>query len=236
MDTKPLMVVMGIRWIPLCKYWINEITFSDKLIIDGFPHHEAHKIARDYFLSHEEYTNLLIYGEDALFTPIQVLQLLSDYDKYKFDVISGYTNVNFNMSLSNVGMADLRKINVVDYKQYKLLDMMELMNFNDNDYFLKCFYVGLPLTLISRKVMEKVSFEPYRFITQKIGNVSVKNGIMQDVKFAIECAENGFSIFIDRRLFGLHYGNTLFLLKDNPFRRKVYLQKAFSETLSEITP
>jgi hypothetical protein len=220
------MTVMGIRWFNNCKYWIDRINSMDKLILDGYPHDEAHRIVKDYFLKHSEYTHLLIYGEDALFTPDHVKLLIEDAKEHDFQVVSGWTNINFKMSLSNVGMADLRKIPIVDYRQYKFIDIIDLINYKNNDIFIKCFYVGLPLTLIRRDVVEKVTFEPYTIKNVRIGKVYYKMGIMHDVRFAIDCANNNIPIYIDKRLFGLHYGDTSMLASDNPFKRLMIVQKA----------
>jgi hypothetical protein len=75
-------------------------------------------------------------------------------------------------------------------------------------------------------VVEKVTFEPYTIKNVRIGKVYYKMGIMHDVRFAIDCANNNIPIYIDKRLFGLHYGDTSMLAPDNPFKRLMIVQKA----------
>ena len=210
MKNKYLVGIMSVRNLKTCKFWINKVNFLDKMYITGYSHSTAHKILKDYFLEND-YTHLIIYGEDALFTPSSLIRLIEGVEKYDYLVLSGWTNVNFNMGLSNVGMADLRKYkDITSYHQYDLVGILKLIT-SEEDY-IRAFFVGLPLTVIRRDVVEKVTFSPYKHTYLRRSNQVIYDGIMHDTKFAIECADMNIPIMIDTRVFGMHYANTYHLI------------------------
>jgi len=208
----PLMVIMSPRDFPISWYWINRIKFLDKLIIKYYPHHEAHQIARDFILKHKEYTHMLICTDDIVATPCHVRLLIEDYVQYKHPVISCYTNWEWINDWVNITDRDMRGINVIMPQQYRFYRLKELLGLILNgkvEYPLKrVFFVGLPLTLIHRDVLEKVPMRPYRYITDRALGKYMHRGIMHDLQFAIDCANNNIPIYVDLRCLTVHFGDT----------------------------
>jgi len=211
-EINPLLVIMSPRDFPITWYWIDRIKFLDKLIIKYHLHHEAHEIAQKFFREHKEYTHFLISTDDVIYTPCHVKLLLRDYLEYKYPVISCYTNWEWTSDWLNITDRDLRKVRVHFAHQYgfhRLKNMLKLIQDRKVSYPLKkVFFVGLPLTLIERRVVEEVGFKPYKYITDRTLGVYAKRGIMFDLKFSIECANKGIPIYVDLRCLLMHFGDT----------------------------
>ena len=204
---EPLMVTCGVRWFPICEYWIDQINFLDKLKIRYFHHGDALRIARDYFLNHD-YTHLLIYAEDIVTTPDNVKLLIKDAEKYDFPVISGWCNFDFKKNWLAFNFIDMRKVSVFYAEQYRFPQVDYVLTRSLDNPFVEVFYQGMALTLIRRDVVEKVSFKPYKVSYKQLGTRWFSAGSMYDLQFAIELANMGVKNVVDLRCFAVHFGNT----------------------------
>ena len=222
----PLMVVMSVRDFPISWYWIDKVRYLDKLIIKYHPHHEAHRVARKWFLDNPQYTHMLIYAEDVIATPCHIALLIHDYIEYGYPVISGYSNWEWMNDWVNITDRDMRKISVImpqQYRFHRLKDLLKSMIDGKVEYPLKkVFFVGLPLTLIRRDVVEKVPFRPNRWVTDRTLGKFMRRGIMFDLQFAIDCANNNIPIYVDLRCLVLHFGDTRRLI--NIANKKPYVR------------
>jgi hypothetical protein len=81
------------------------------------------------------------------------------------------------------------------------------MLFYDNP-FMEVTFTGMPLTLIKRDVVEKVSFKPYMYVYDKTLDTFMKRGTMFDLQFCLECRSLGIPIILDKRVFTVHFGDT----------------------------
>jgi len=204
----PLMVVMSVRDFKPCWFWISKVDFLDKLIIKNYPHDIAHKKARDFFLKHKEYSHLLVYAEDVIATPDMIELLIEDAKKHDFPVVSGYCNYVLDKKDFNFSDRDLRRIVVRSASVYKFYTVDDLLSGKLTFPFHRCFFVGLPLTLIRRDVLEKVKFDAYRYIEDYTLGYKTRRGIMFDLKFAIDCRNNNIPIVVDLRALTFHFGDT----------------------------
>mgnify|MGYP000636767656 CR=1 FL=1 len=208
----PLMVIMSPRDFPIAWYWIDKIDFLDKLIIKYHLHHEAHEIAQKFFLEHKEYTHFLIVTDDIIVTPDHIKLLIRDYLEYKYPVISCYTNWEWYNDWLNITGKDMRGIKVMNpyqYRFYKLKDLLKFIQEKKVSFpLMKVFFVGLPCTLVERSVVETVGFRPYRYITDTALGILARRGIMFDLQFAIDCANNDIPIYVDLRCLLMHFGDT----------------------------
>jgi len=211
MDVNPLVVYMTVRDIKPAKYWFNQVDFMDKLVIRGFLHHEAHERAREFFLRHEEYTHILIVTDDVIAPPDYYKLIVKDYLETGYPVISGYSNWDFTHNWLNITKKDLRRTYVAFADQYGFIKPIDTILAKEYP-FMKVFFVGLPFTLIRRDVVEKIPFRPYKYITDMALGIYARRGIMFDLAFAIDCANAGIPIYVDLRLFCIHYGNTRSLI------------------------
>jgi hypothetical protein len=203
---KVLMSVAGVRWFPTCKYWIDQIIFLDKLLVKYHTHEEAYQIIRNFFLEHNEYTHLLIYAEDVLATPDVVKLLIMDARLLNYPVVTGWLNYDFKRNWVAISTKDLSKTKVAIAEHYDFLKPTDML-FYDN-HLMEVTFTGMPLTLIRRDVVEKVTFKPYMYVYDKILGTYMKRGTMFDLQFCLECKQLGIPIMLDKRVFAVHFGDT----------------------------
>jgi GT2 family glycosyltransferase len=203
---KVLMCTAGVRWFPTCKYWIDQITFLDKLLVKYYNHEEAFQIIRNFFLEHKEYTHLLIYAEDVLATPDSVKLLIKDAEEYNYPVVTAWFNFDFKRDWIAISTKDLSRERIVLAEQYNFLKPTDML-FYDSP-FMEVTFTGMPLTLIRRDVVEKVTFKPYSYTHDKILGTYMKRGTMFDLQFCLECRSLGIPIVLDKRAFAVHFGDT----------------------------
>jgi len=208
----PLMVVMSVRDFRISWYWIHRVDFLDKLIIKYYPHHEAHQYVLDFIKKHPEYTHILIYVEDAVFTPEHVKLLIKDWyllrKKHSRFVVSGYTNWDFTRYWVNITSKDLSREYVVSPLQYKFFTLYDVLKPDFPYPFIRVFFVGLPLTLIPRDVFIEWGAKPYKWIYDNALGMVMRRGIMFDLSLAIWCKKNNIPIIVDLRCLTLHFGDT----------------------------
>lgn len=212
MNIEPLMVIMSPRDFPIFWYWIDKIDFLDKLIIKYHLHHEAHRIALEFFKKHKEYTHFLISTDDVLYTPCHVRRLIRDAVEHDFKVISAYTNWSFKRRWVNITTKDLRYLErkkaFITARDYEFLTLDNVITHNLENPFMQVHFVGLPLTLIKREVLEICPFKPFKWIYDRALGVFVKRGIMFDLEFSNCCKRNNIPIYVDLRLLLMHFGDT----------------------------
>jgi hypothetical protein len=203
---KVLMSVAGVRWFPTCKYWIDQVTFLDKLLVKYYNHEEAFQIIRKFFLECKEYTHLLIYAEDILATPDAVKLLIKDAEEYNYPVVTGWFNFDFKRDWIAISTKDLSKERIVLAEQYNFLKPTDML-FYDSP-FMEVTFTGMPLTLIRRDVVEKVTFKPYDYVYDSVLGMFMRRGTMFDLQFCLECKQLGIPIVLDKRVFAVHFGDT----------------------------
>jgi hypothetical protein len=201
---------MSVRKLHPFTYWHEQLNgLCDKLLIKGYLHEEAHKIARDFFLEHKEYTHLIICAEDVLVTPCHLKLLLQDIEEHpEFPVIAGYSNFDFTHNWLNITDLDLRRTYVMFAEQYRFIPPLSVMS-GKYPTFMRVFFQGLALAAIRRDVVEKIPFRPYKRVSDRLG---YNRGVMFDLAFAIDCANANIPQYVDTRLWLIHGGNTVHLV------------------------
>jgi hypothetical protein len=224
---KVLMSVSGVRWFPTCKYWIDQIIFLDKLLVKYYNHEDAYQIVRKFFLEHKEYTHLLIYAEDVLATPDIVKLLIKDAEEYNYPVVTAWFNFDFKRNWIAISTKDLSKERIVLAEQYTLLKPTDML-FYDSP-FMEVTFTGMPLTIIRRDVVEKVTFKPYSYTHDNIFGTYMKRGFMFDLQFCLECKRLGIPIILDKRVFAVHFGDTRQFINLANKKREVEFIKALEQ-------
>lgn len=230
----PLGVTMGVRYFDITQFWRDQIDFIDRLEVMGFKHPEAHRIADQFFLEHPEYTHFLMLAEDVIITPDMVRQLLRDYEETRFPVICGYSNIAFHKDTVNITQKDLRGIRVNLQEQYKNPTLHDVLAKRLDYPFVKVFYHGLTLSLIERSILLKIPFRPYKTILDSLRSKRFRepltpHGIMFDLQFAIDCANNDIPIYCDLRLLTIHFGRTVDLIDVTSKPKRVTLKQKNGE-------
>jgi len=94
MAINPLLVYLRPKDIPIVLENLDTIP-CDKLYINYYPYPHPHRIARDYFLAHPEYTHLLICTNDLVVTKQDYDKMLENIVNYPMlDVMCGVCNVD----------------------------------------------------------------------------------------------------------------------------------------------
>jgi len=234
-----LGVTMGCRDFRITRFWRDQITFIDRLEVSNYLFEEAHKIARDYFLEHKEYSHILIMAEDVVITPDHIKLILDDYEATHYPVICGVINIAFEKPLLAINTRDLRGVRVMHTRDYQMIGLLDVLS-NRLDYpFQKVFFNGKALMLVRREVMEKVTFSPYTYwvhprMRRKLGAMAPKKGTMFDLKFALECADLGIPVYADLRLLLFHFGDTDVIIDFKDKWRTVTLYRS-DGTKSELS-
>ena len=230
----PLGVHMKIRDFPVVDYWtsrLNEII--DILHIEYLPHDEGHKKARDFFLHHDEYTHFVFLPDDVVITPSHLQLLLEDAKLFDENtVICGYCNVGFRNSLSNVSQKDMRNLSPMFYEQYEYLDVLDIIQGKHGFPFFDVVFQGNALTLIPRKVVEKLSFKPYKYLMDGLFGKSILRGIMHDLQMSNELKSLGIRVVCDARLLVMHFGATAHLANVKDKKPKIFLKKKNGEVVN----
>ena len=221
---KVLMTVCGVRWFPLCKYWIDQIDFLDKLLIKGYNFDEANQIRRNFFLEHTEYTHLLVYAEDIVTTPDVVKLLIDDAREYDYPVVTAWLNFDFKRDWLAVSKTPLENVRIAFAEQYHFIKPTDVLYYDSP--FEEVTFTGMPLTLIRRDVVEKVTFRPYTYVTDRVLGVYMRRGTQHDLQFCLECRKLGIPIVMDKRAFAVHFGDTGRFINLAKVEREVEFVKA----------
>lgn len=215
---KTLFYIAAARKFSVFWDWVNKVDFLDKLIVKNHLLHEAHAYAMKYFAEHREYDYFLMSSDDVLGTPDLVHLLLEDEEKHDFPVVSGWCNVLVDKLWAAVSVKPMNPqiiaSKLVAYESYDFVHIYDIILAKHGYPFFKAWFVGLPLTLIKREVLEKVPLRPFKTRSrdvfakfaldpevQKTGR-----GTMFDLQFAVDCAKEKIPITIDSRAFLLHFG------------------------------
>jgi len=222
----PLGVHMKVRDFKIVDYWTEQVNkMIDILHIEYFDHGEAHAKSRDYFLKHEEYTHFVFLPDDIIVTPDMVELLLEDARQLGDNcVVCGYSNVDFSTPSVNISFRDLRKVLVMFREQYQHPSLYDVLSDKFSYPFVKVTFQGNTLTIIPRKIVEKLSFKPYKTqIDNVLGKLMIR-GSMYDLQMCNELLDLGVDIYCDLRLLIMHFGNTLRLINAKGKTRKMYLK------------
>ena len=209
MKANPLGVTMGIRDFKPAKYWIRKIDFIDRLEIWNFWHEEAHKMARDFFLEHDEYTHFLFLSEDVIQTPEMVKLLIQDVETYNFPVVMGLSNIDSTHEDVNISLRDLRRVVVSSRNTYKHPKLRQVVLGDLGFPFIKVKFCGNTLAMYRRDVVEKLSFKPYKRILDQVRRerfcADRPFGIMFDLQMCNELAKLRIPIVVDARCLVMHF-------------------------------
>lgn len=213
---KALWFIAGARDLTIAYDWINKVDYVDKLIVRNYMHHHAHEIGRNYFLQHPEYDYFIISSDDVLGCESQLKMLLQDEKENNFPVVSGWCNVKLDAGWAAVSRQphDGIQTKKTSYEAYHFVNMEDIILAKCGYPFAKMWFVGLPLTLIQRELLEqnKITFSPFIKIKDRccVTEETRQNGrgVMFDLQFAIECWRNNIPIIVDTRIFLLHFGMT----------------------------
>jgi hypothetical protein len=213
-DINPVLFIRSAREIDGVKECFNAIDFLDVVWIKNYPMKEAMENIRKYVAEHKEYTHIILSSDDIFPTPEIVLQLLNDVLIWDFPAIAGCCNFCPVWLPANKMLCPLcRKgeqhpeINVtkepVEYKT-RIPVSPSSYTFVTDEYRIshpvieKVWFQGHALCCMRRDIFEKFGCLPYTH--RHNGSLSYSD----DFAFAVSCAENDVSQFVDYRIFMKH--------------------------------
>jgi hypothetical protein len=227
----PLGVHMKVRDFKIVDFWTEQVNkMMDVLYLEYFDHGEAHLKAREYFLKHEEYTHFVYLPDDVVITPSHVELLMEDIKQLGDNcVVCGYSNVDFSTPSVNISFRDLRKVTVMFREQYQHPSLYDILSDKFSYPFVKVTFQGNTLTIIPRKIVEKLSFKPYKTEVDTVLGKMMIRGSMYDLQMCNELLDLRVDIYCDLRLLIMHFGNTLRLINVRGKKRKMYLKTKSGE-------
>jgi hypothetical protein len=222
---------MKIRDFPVVDFWTEQVNkMIDILHIEYFPHDIAHQKAREYSLSHSEYTHLLFLPDDVIATPNHVNLLIQDAHQLGHDkVICGYCNVDFSNDEVAISKTRMNRIPIPGRTDYRFIRLMDIIAGKYEYPFIKVFFQGNALTLIPRSVVEKLTFKGYRATVDTLFGKTMKRETMHDLQMAFELDELGIDVVCDLRLLVVHFGNTVRLINVKGKTPRMYLKTRSGE-------
>ncbi len=210
---KALWAIFAHKNFPLFWQWANKVNFIDKLIIKNHMHHAAHQIGMEYFFSHPKYDYYIISGDDALATPYHVKLLLEDEEKHNFPVVSGWCSIDPQVNGNAAVCIKPCHPNVIKNRRvlpygYHFIPIKDVLVGKYGYPFIKAWFNANALSLVRRKILQKIPYRPFKLQRDHLcltpETKEKGRGVMFDLQFAIDCAQNGVPITVDTRIFLLH--------------------------------
>lgn len=132
---------------------------ADKLFINYYAYPFPHRAIRDYFLSHKEYTHLMICTNDLVVTLKDYRKMIRNIDNYPFfDVICGVCNVDQEQEAEFWNICpDLPALGSGNYHWYKSRLREHLKG-----AIIRVAFAGFPFMCVARHVIEAMMTRPGR--------------------------------------------------------------------------
>jgi len=173
----------------------NPLLPCSMIIPKHYSEYRAYKIVRDHFISHKEYTHLVIATDDIVVLPEHIIQLEKDLEKHDYHVLSGMMNVDLD---------DEKYVNIchtIPTKQRKgrKYGWVPRSVLPEWDIF-EAEFSGFPLMAIRRDIVERFEFRGDR-VWQ---GLTSDRGASYDLVFCWDCKDNNIPIFVDQQIDMLH--------------------------------
>jgi len=233
---EPLLVTMSVRnYLPFW-WWFKELNIFDRLVIKNYTHEDAHRIAREFFLEHDEYTHFIFLSEDIIATLDHISTILYDTEKYPNAVIAGLSNIDFTHDDVNISFRNMYNIVVSGRETYRHPKIDDIVTGRYGWPLVRVWFQGNTLACYPRHIVEKLSFKPYRYHresdTMRYFGYRGRHGIMFDFQMCRELHELGIPIYVDLRVLVLHMKTVLGSFKFAHKKRFVRLIKEGGEVIT----
>lgn len=186
---------------------LNEID-ADKLQVSYFKYPYPHRIIEDYFLTHKQYTHLIMIPNDLVYNNSNFQRTKDAIEKHDYPVLSGLCNVDLKTHKTDYNVCfklpDLAYVN----RRYRWLansTRMELIRRGAR--FVKVMFAGYPAICIRRDVLDKVRLN---FLNDTIKNNSLpiwesRGGFANDLIFCHNINDKGIELICDLKNTMLHF-------------------------------
>lgn len=164
----------------------------DKIIPRYTIEHKAYSQMRLYFLSHKQYTHLVLATDDIVVRPDHIDRLVDTLEEHDYPVLSGLMNVEQN-DVNNVNVSKTIPIKDRKHRQYEWMNRKEL---EEQPTLFQVEFSGFPLMAIRRDVVSKIMFDADRVFEGKAPH----RGASLDTVFCWYCKERDIPIVVDKRI------------------------------------
>jgi len=165
----------------------------DKLIIKYYHEWTAYQHMRTWFLSHKEYTHLVIASDDLIVKPENIEKLIEELKKKDYSVFCGVCSINGN---------DLNVINIIRTENMPTLNERhyDFIKRKDVSGIIEVGFAGFPLMAIRRDMIERFDFDSQSKLEG--GDPDYTGNL--DLIFCIRCKENNIPIYVDTDNYMIH--------------------------------
>lgn len=200
----------------------NWTTYSHDVIVVKYEvQHKTYKFLRDYFLEHAEYTHFCLMPDDLVVTTEQLDELWKYTVEFDLPVLSGVCPVDEDETRpKGIPLVIQKTIPVPtkdsgDERRFPR-EWIYKHDLYPCDNMIKVEHAGFPCSIISRGVMEKVSWRG----STKIGLDLEGN---YDWQFSQDCKRNNIAIHVMPYVYLKHLRNTQSIeAKQNPKEKQSY--------------
>jgi hypothetical protein len=209
---KPLMVIMAVRRIPQVQKAFRKLGFIDRVYFHNFTPAVVSGEINDWLGDHgSRYTHVMLSSDDINPTPEHIRQLIEDVTLYDLPVVAGFCNICLFDRQDSHGMVCGCCVDDKPHKQVNItLDPVDTRQIRRKSYtfvttewtqnhpgIYPVWFQGMACGLVSMDVYRKIPFRSWD---------DGQGGLMQDLAFAYDCAQNGITQFVDFRVGMRHYG------------------------------
>jgi hypothetical protein len=183
----PLVCIPSPRDLPEFEHFISKITKYDKYFAKYFYEIDAYNKLRDYFLTHTEYTHLVLCADDLLVTNEAFDILIKDIEEFDYPVVSGICNLTYIELNKSATTLDIPGTAITDYN-FITKEQIELWR-NNGEYIHQVRFNGFALCFIRRDIVERCPF---------------RGGQGLDRQFGIDCNKENIPMYVDIRAESFH--------------------------------
>jgi UDP-GlcNAc3NAcA epimerase len=201
-----LLAITSPRDIPEIKEKFDLITCVDKVWLKYMSLEEALKRIEDYFLSHNEYTHLILNSDDGVPSNEQIEMLIADIKEHNLPIIAGCCCIDkltndLRLSLTIDPVSNAATTMSWDKLNYRLLPS----RFANKNTIIKVWFQGIAACCIRRDIVERVRLV-YPEYDEKFANMPMRGWLrVGDLAFAYKCAQLGIPQYVDLRCYFEHY-------------------------------
>lgn len=189
MNFNPILFIPSPRDIPEVKKWWPLLPY-DKFIVKYTPQLSAYTQGKVFFLSHPEYSHLVMMPDDLEVPPDKLEQLRDRMQFHKLKVISGISNIDEDrpdMWTAQPLGCNFELDHPPSHLWYNRENSKHFSAKLTTEGMMQVGHVGFSCEIIERSVFEKVSWMGSS--TQKSGNF--------DWQFSHDCKDLGVEIWVD---------------------------------------
>jgi hypothetical protein len=187
----PLLGIPSPRDITTFKEHIDALK-ADKLWCKYYKELEAYQRIRKYFLSHPDYTHLIICPDDLIVKPYDLTRLIHGLNRYSHPILSGMCNLDSKEETKSlVNITPLKHVPHAEPYLRRYVWMSTKSKRMRKGEIFQVGYAGFGLFAIRRDIVEKIPFR--------------HDGICCiDTFFCWDCKQANIPIFVDPKINMLH--------------------------------